>query len=190
MIVKPDGVQRGLVGAVIGRFEKVGLKIVAMKMVWPSKDMVEKHYTLDPEWMRKAGEKTIATQKSRNLKPLFEDPLEYGKFILGKLIKYISSGPVVAFVLEGNCSVDIVRKVAGNTEPYSAVSGTIRGDYCPETYKLADTDERAVRNIVHASGSVEEANNEIALWFDKKEIMEYTTVTEKVLYSTDWEWVK
>jgi len=190
VIVKPDGVQRGLVGEVLARFERVGLKIVAMKMTWPDAKQVEKHYTTDPEWMRKAGEKTIATQKGRGITPMFEDPVEYGKFILGKLIKYISVGPVVAFILEGNCAVDIVRKIAGNTEPYSAPAGTIRGDYCIETYKLADTAERAVRNIVHASGSPEEAEKEIPVWFDKKEIIEYNRAMDRVLYDTDWDFVK
>ena len=190
VIVKPDGVQRGLVGEVIGRFERVGLKMVGIKMLWPDEKMVKKHYTLDPQWIENAGKKTIETQTKRGIKPMFDDPIEYGNFILGKLIKYITAGPVVAFVLEGNSAADIVRKITGNTEPYSAPAGTIRGDYCVETYKLADTAERAVRNIVHASGSAEEAVNEISLWFDKKELFDYNRAIDKVLYDEKWDFVK
>lgn len=185
VIIKPDGVQRTLVGEVINRIERVGLKLVAIKMVVPSADLVEKHYTIDPDWFEKAGSKAIESYKAKGLKPETDDPIEAGKRILGVLNKYMTSGPVVAMVWEGANSVGVVRKIVGATEPLSSDVGTIRGDFVLDSYKMADTDGRAVRNLLHASSSTEEADKEIDLWFDQKELLNYRLVQEQIIYDVN-----
>jgi nucleoside-diphosphate kinase len=185
VIIKPDGVQRGLVGEVIKRFEKVGLKLVGMKMMVPSSDKIEQHYTLDPNWRRVTGEKTIAGYKAKGMTPPSEDPLEITAKILANLKKYMTSGPVVFMVLEGAHAVKIVRKLGGGTEPLTSDVGTIRGDYVLDSYQMADTDSRAVRNIVHMSGSVEEATAEIKHWFSDQEIIDYRIIHEEILYDVN-----
>lgn len=185
VIVKPDGIQRSLVGEIIKRHEAIGLKLIAMKMAVPTKEMIEQHYTLDPEWRRVTGEKTIAGYKARDLQPPSEDPLEITAKILEGLKKYMTSGPVVFLVFEGVHAVEIVRKIVGGTEPRSSDVGTIRGDYVLDSYQLADTDGRAVRNLIHASGSAEEAENEINHWFKKEEIVDYRLVQEQILYDVN-----
>lgn len=182
VIIKPDGVQRSLIGEIIGRFEKVGLKIIAMKMGVPSEEMVEAHYTLDPEWRRVTGEKRIKAARDKGETPPSEDPFEITAKVLETLKKYITSGPVVYMVLEGAHAVQIVRKIVGGTEPLSTDVGTIRGDYVLDSYKMADTDKRAVRNLIHASGSVKEAEDEIKHWFLPGEITEYRHVQEQIIY--------
>jgi nucleoside-diphosphate kinase len=185
VIIKPDGVQRGLVGEVIKRFENVGLKLVAMKMMVPTADKVEAHYTLDPNWRRVTGEKTIKGYQDKGLTPPSMDPLEITAKILANLKKYLTSGPVVFFVLEGAHAVKIVRKLGGGTEPLTSDVGTIRGDYVLDSYSMADTDGRAVRNVVHMSGSVDEANAEIKHWFTDGEIVDYRIIHEEILYDVN-----
>ncbi len=185
IIVKPDGLQRSLVGEIISRFEKIGLKAVAMKMLVPSSEMVEQHYTLDPNWRRITGEKTIKSYKDKGLTPPSEDPLEITAKILANLKKYMTSGPVVAMVWQGAHAVKIVRKLVGGTEPLSSDVGTIRGDYVLDSYQMSDVDNRSVRNLIHASGSVEEAQNEINHWFKKEELVNYRLVAEQILYDVN-----
>jgi nucleoside-diphosphate kinase len=185
VIVKPDGVQRGLVGEIIGRFEKVGLKLVGTKMMVPSADKIEQHYTLDPEWRRVTGEKTIASYQAKGLTPPSMDPLEITQKILNNLKKYMTSGPVIFMVWEGAHAVKIVRKLGGGTEPLSSDVGTIRGDYVLDSYQMADTDSRAVRNLLHMSGSVDEANNEINHWFKPEELTNYRIIHEEILYDVN-----
>lgn len=185
VIIKPDGVQRSLIGEIINRFERIGLKMVALKMAIPSETMVEQHYTLDPQWRTVTGEKTIQGYKDKGLTPPSEDPHEITAKILESLKKYMSAGPVVFMVLEGAHSVKIVRKLVGSTEPLSSDVGTIRGDYVLDSYQMSDTAGRAVRNLIHASGSPEEAENEIAHWFSKEELMSYSIVQEKIVYDVD-----
>ncbi|HYE23520.1 MAG TPA: nucleoside-diphosphate kinase [Candidatus Paceibacterota bacterium] len=185
VIVKPDGVQRGLVGEVIKRYEKVGLKLVALKMGVASEEKVEQHYTLDPEWRRITGEKTIESYKSKGMQPPSEDPLEITAVILKNLKTYMSSGPVVFMVWQGAHAVKIVRKITGGTEPLSSDVGTIRGDYVLDSYQMADVDSRAVRNVIHASGSPSEADAEIAHWFGKDEIIDYRLVGEQIIYDVN-----
>jgi nucleoside-diphosphate kinase len=149
VLIKPDGVQRGLVGEIISRFEKVGLKIVGMKMVWVDKDFSKKHYKAHID----------------------------KKFYLG-LEAMITEGPIVAMAIEGIDAVDLVRKMVGGTEPKTALPGTIRGDYAHVSYSYADSKNIAVKNLIHASGNVEEADIEVALWFTSKELHSYKTVHE------------
>ena len=183
--VKPDGIQRSLVGEMISRFEKVGLKLVAVKMLVPTAEHIEKHYTLDPEWRRITGEKTIQGYVSKGLTPPINDPLKVTEVILKNLKKYMTSGPVIAMVWEGAHSVKIVRKLVGGTEPLTSDIGTIRGDYVLDSYSMSDADNRSVRNLIHASGSVEEANGEIEHWFTPEEVINYRLVQEEIIYDVN-----
>ncbi|HDH07429.1 MAG TPA: nucleoside-diphosphate kinase, partial [Candidatus Moranbacteria bacterium] len=185
VIIKPDGVQRSLIGEIIKRYERMGLKLAALKMVVSSKEHIEKHYTIDPEWRRITGEKTIKGYKDKGLKPPSEDPLKITAIILENLKKYMTSGPVIAMVWQGAHAVQIVRKVTGGTEPLTSDVGTIRGDLVLDSYQISDGDGRAVRNLIHASGSVEEAEKEINLWFNKDEIINYRLVQEQILYDVN-----
>lgn len=185
IIIKPDGVQRSLIGEIIKRYEQVGLKLIAMKMMVADRDLIEKHYTLDPEWRRVTGEKTIKGYKDKGLTPPSDNPLDITKIILANNCKYMTSGPIIAMIWEGAHAVAIVRKLTGGTEPLTSCVGTIRGDFVLDSYKMTDDDGRAVRNLVHASGSVKEANDEIKHWFSENEIIKYTHVQEKILYDVN-----
>ena len=186
VIVKPDGVQRGLIGEIIKRYERAGLKLVASKMVIASAEHIEQHYTLDPEWRRITGEKTIKSYKEKGLVPPSEDPFEITAEILKSLKGYMTSGPVVVMVWQGAHAVKIVRKITGGTEPLAAADmGTIRGDFALDSYQMADGDKRAVRNLVHASGSVKEAEDEIKHWFKPEEVISYRLMNEAVMYAPE-----
>ena len=185
VIIKPDGVQRSLIGEIIGRYERVGLKLVGMKMAIPSAEKVEAHYTLDPAWRRVTGEKTIKSYQDKGLTPPSMDPLEITAKILANLKKYLTSGPVIMMVWEGAHAVKIIRKITGGTEPLTSDVGTIRGDFVLDSYTMADTDTRAVRNLIHASGSVEEANAEIKHWFTDAELLDYRIIHEEILYDVN-----
>lgn len=182
VIVKPDGVQRSLVGEVIRRYERIGLKLVGVKLLVPTSKMVEEHYTLDPSWRRVTGEKVIRSYREKGLTPPTEDPLEATAKILASLKKYMTSGPVIPMVWQGAHAVAIVRKITGGTEPLTSDVGTIRGDLVLDSYQMSDLDGRAVRNIIHASGSVPEAEREIAHWFQPAELINYRLVNEQILY--------
>ncbi len=184
-MIKPDGIQRSLVGEIIQRLERVGLKLVALKMLVPTEEQIEQHYTLDPEWRRITGEKTIKSYKDKGLEPPSEDPLAITAVILKNLIKYMSSGPIIAMIWQGAHAVKIVRKLVGSTEPLSSDVGTIRGDFVLDSYQLSDVDGRSVRNLIHASGSPTEAENEINHWFNQKELIEYKLVQEQIIYDVN-----
>lgn len=183
VIIKPDGIQRSLMGEIIGRFERVGLKLVAMKMMLPEKAHVEQHYTLDPEWRRITGEKTIKGYTDKGQTPWTTDPFEVTDKVLKYLQDYLTSGPVVCMIWEGAHAVGLVRKLVGKTEPLTSDVGTIRGDYVMDSYAMSDADDRSIRNLIHASGSVKEAEDEIKHWFLENEIHNYNTIQEKILYS-------
>jgi len=185
VIVKPDGIQRSLIGEIISRYERVGLKLLGIKMVVPDEKMVEKHYTVDPNWFVVTGEKAIAAYKKNGKTPPSEDPKEITKIILGNLKKYLASGPVIAMVWQGMHAVGVVRKITGGTEPLSSDVGTIRGDYTIDSYQVADVDKRAVRNLIHASGSPDEANKEIELWFKANELIDYRLIQDEILYDVN-----
>ena len=185
VIIKPDGVQRSLIGEVVQRFERVGLKLVGLKFAVPEAEMIEKHYTLDPEWKKNVGEKAIESYKKKGQTPPEEDPVKVGDIVIESLKKYMTSGPVVMMAWQGAHSVELVRKLVGGTEPRSSDVGTIRGDYVLDSYMIADSDGRAVRNLIHASGSVEEANQELSLWFTDEEMVDYRLVQEGILYDVN-----
>ena len=150
--LKPDAVQRGLIGEIISRFEKVGMKVVGGKFVWIDSKLGEKHY--------------------------FDLAERRGKKVLDVMLKFMTQGPVFALCLEGVNAVENVRKIVGATEPKSALPGTIRGDYSHMSFEHADKQNKAVPNLIHASGNVEEAKAEIDLWFKKEELHSYKTVHE------------
>jgi nucleoside-diphosphate kinase len=185
VLIKPDGIQRSLVGEVIHRYERTGLKLVAMKMLIPNSDMIYKHYTVDPEWPMKVGTKTLASYEKKGKNPPSNDPLKLAETVLNNLKRYMSSGPVIAMIWQGMHAVGVVRKVTGSTEPLTSDVGTIRGDFTIDSYEISDLDGRSVRNIIHASSSTEEAEKEIALWFKPQEIINYKVFNETVLYDTN-----
>jgi len=185
VIIKPDGVQRTLIGEIIRRYERLGLKLVALKIVIPTSEMVRKHYTLDPEWTRKAGEKSINSYHIKNMVPPSENPVEVGERVLGNLVRYMTSGPAIVMVWQGVHAVGVVRKMTGGTEPLTSDVGTIRGDYVLDSYQIADVDGRSMRNLVHASGTPEEAQQEINLWFKPEEVLSYRLIQDEILYDVN-----
>jgi nucleoside-diphosphate kinase len=185
VIVKPDGVQRSLIGEIVGRFENVGLKLIGMKMIAATPEMVEQHYTLDPNWRRVTGEKRVKAAKEKGETLATEDPYEITAAILNHLKNYMTSGPVVVMAWEGAHAAAIVRKIVGGTEPLSTDVGTIRGDFVLDSYVMSDTDGRAVRNLIHASGSAAEGEAEIKHWFKEGEVINYRLVQEQILYDVN-----
>ena len=181
ILVKHDGVQRGLVGEVIKRFENKGLKIAALKMILPSQELAEKHYKVTPEAIEKTGGNTIKAYEAKGIE-VKESKEEITKRVFGWLQKYLMEGPVVAIVFEGYHAIEIGRKIVGHAEPRQAELGTIRGDYAIESYALADKEERPLRNIMHASGNKEESDNEVPLWFSESEIFDYDKDDWKVIH--------
>ena len=187
VLVKPDGVKRGISGEVIVRFERAGLKIVGMKMIHVDKELVAKHYPESrTELLKGIGEKTLKTYKEFGKDVAKElgtdDPLKIGKMVNKWNMDLLSSGPVIAMVLEGNHAVENVRRITGATLPNFAAPGTIRGDYSIDSPVLANERKRPVKNIIHASGNKEEAEYEIELWFTKKELYSYKRADEDVMF--------
>ncbi len=186
VFLKPDGVQRGLVGEIVGRFERAGLKLVGMKMLVPTRELLDRHYPNDEQFLSTIGGKTRDAFVNYGLDVKREtgtdDLLAIGRQVRGWLIEYVSSGPVVAFVLEGIHAVSTVRKLVGDTLPFQAAPGTIRGDFAIDSPTVANLAKRPVRNLVHASGTVEEAAAEIALWFRPTELHKYARADERVMF--------
>ncbi len=185
VLIKPDAIQRSLVGEIIRRYERAGLKLVALKMFVPTKEQIEQHYTLDPHWRRVTGEKTIKSYLDRGLEPPVKDPLDVTRILLERLTRYMTSGPILAAVWQGAHAVAIVRKLTGGTEPLTSDVGTIRGDFVLDSYQMTDRDGRSIRNLVHASGSIAEAEQEIAHWFSPTELINYRLVAEQILYDVN-----
>ena len=150
VLLKPDAVQRCLMGRIISRFEDAGLKVVGSKMVWMDKDFGKKHY--------------------------FDVAQRRGEEVLEVLLKFMTTGPVMALCLEGINAVETVRKMVGPTEPKSASPGTIRGDFAHVSFGYADKKGIGVKNLIHASGNSEEAKVEVSLWFKDEELHSYRTV--------------
>lgn len=176
IILKPDAVKRRLVGEIIARFERAGLKIVAMKMVKATPEQVEDFYPSSEEWYRSAGSKLLKSYQELGIDPRerlgTDDPVELGKIIKRRLVDYITSGPIVLIVLEGNRAVEVARKLVGPTAPHSAPPGTIRGDYSVDSPDLAAEEGRVVHNLVHASDSPQEAAREISHWLGPEELLD------------------
>jgi len=177
-MIKPDGVKKGLIGEVIRRFEQRELKIVALQMFQPTFEQIDNHYPKDEIWIRRLGQKTLATYEKYGIDAVkqlgTDNDLELGKMVRQWLVDYMTSAPLVKMAVEGVHAVDMVRKIAGATMPYQADMGTIRGDYSNDSPAVANSEKRAVMNIVHASETPQEAEHEIKHWFGKKaEIYSY-----------------
>lgn len=177
VLIKPDGVRKGLVGEIVKRFEQRGMKVVAVEMFQASKAEMDKHYPHDEKWVRRLGEKTMATyaKYGHDIKKDFgtSDLNRVGKMVRGWLIEFMSSAPMVKMVVQGVHAVDMVRKIVGPTMPYLADMGTIRGDFSADSPLAANIEHRPVYNLVHASETAEEAKHEINHWFGKKTIFKY-----------------
>jgi len=189
VILKPDAVQRGLMGEIIRRFEKVGLKMVAMKIMMATEQQCWDHYNKDEAWFLKKGANIMKNREDLGL-PIEKDALEYGKDIIRALVKFMTAGPIVPMIFEGNQAIGIVTKIVGGTEPLTSDIGTIRGDYTLDSYELSSYDDRAVRNLIHCSDQVSEAEREMKIWFTEEEILSYRLVAESIIYDVNLDGIK
>jgi len=168
-MIKPEGVARGLAGQIITTFEQSGLKLVAMKMLQPTRELVNVHYPNTTEWLGGVGKHTVDGCAELGMDVVKEfgtaDPVEIGKMVKVWLVDYIASGPVIVMIWEGPLAVSNVRRLCGNTLPNKAEAGSIRGKYALDSAVLANSEKRPVFNLIHASGNLEEAATEIKLWF-------------------------
>jgi len=177
------------VGEIIKRFEQTGLKISAMKMLDATEEQLLTHYNKDDDWYLRKGEGVVKALKEQG-REVNKEPIEYGKDIIRTIVTYMQASPVVALVIEGNQATSVVTKIVGTTEPTTSDVGTIRGDYTVDSFDHATYEDRAVRNLVHQSESPEEAEREIMIWFEEKEVMNYTTAQERILYDVNLDGTK
>lgn len=180
VLFKPDAVQRGIVGEILSRFEKVGLKLIGIKMVHCTKEFAEQHYPLDEEWAKEVYRKSKEKHDEIGKELRFKDHTEMGKSIQKWNMDFLCESPVIAIVFEGPHAIEITRKMVGTTEPLQSSPGTIRGDFASiESYPLSDAKNRVLRNLIHASDSTKTAEREIALWFSESELFEYKKELDK-----------
>lgn len=186
VLIKPDGVKRGLVGEIISRIEQRGLKVIALSMIWATKKQIDNHYPKDEKWIRRLGEKTLLVYEKYNIDPFKElgtsNPFKIGKMVRGWLIDFMTSGPIVKMIVQGIHAIDMLRKMVGNTCPNLAEMGTIRGDYSVDSPASANKDQRAIHNIIHVSETPKEAGHEIEFWFKKDEIYQYKRGEEEIMF--------
>ena len=177
LMVKPDGVRKGLIGEIIKRLEQRDLKIVALQMFQPTVEQIDNHYPKDEVWIKRLGGKSLNTYHKYSFDPIEElgtaDELEIGQMVRQWLVDYMTSAPLVKMVIQGVHAVDVVRKIAGPTIPAVADMGTIRGDFSIDSPVLANKEKRAVMNLIHASETPEEAEHEIKHWFGSDPICNY-----------------
>lgn len=183
IICKHDAVARGLMGEIIQRFERVGLKLIAMELIAATEDMGQAHYPNSDEWLNKVGERTLAEYTEKGIDPITrlgtDVPKEIGQMVKQWNVDYLTAGPVLAMIWEGPEAIKIGRKLVGSTVPLLAAPGTIRGDFSWDNADLANEHARPFYNLVHASGEPEEAEDEIALWFEDQEVTDYSTYQSK-----------
>lgn len=186
VLIKPDGVKRGLIGEIIRRIEQRGLKIIALKMFQATREQIDNHYPKDLKWVNRLGEKTLGTYEKYGLDPIKElgtdKSDEIGRMVRSWILDFMVSGPLVKMVVQGVHAVDMVRKICGNTLPNLAEMGTIRGDYSVDSPALANAGKRGVHNIIHASETQEEAAHELEYWFSPEEIHEYKRAEEDIMF--------
>ena len=156
ILFKPDAVQRGVVGEILSRFERVGLKIVGTKMIAPTREHYYKHYEEIGQVITRRGEK-----------------------VFNNVLDNMIDGPIIAMVLEGIEAVELVRKLVGSTEPKSSAPGTIRGDFSHMSYGYGDAQDKGIPNLIHASGDKDDAKKEIPHWFSDEELYDYNVLNEK-----------
>ena len=183
VLLKPDAVQRGLVGEIISRFEKSGFKVIGMKLIHADKETAGKHYADDEAWLKSVGAKTKKSYESKGI-PMKETELQIGQRIRQQLMDFISLSPSVALCIEGHGAIEKIRLMCGSTAPINAAPGTIRGDFSFDSYGLSDKSGRPIQNLIHASDSRESAEREIKIWFNDKELYPYERVDEALLYRT------
>lgn len=188
VILKPDTIQRGLVGEIVSRFERIGLKIVGMKLHMADEEKLWAHYNKDDAWFLKKGEKILINKQSLG-HTIDKEAIEYGKDIIRAVVSYMRAGPVVSLVLEGNNAAAVVKRLVGGTEPATADSGTIRGDFAIDSYYLCDVDgSRGMRNLIHCTDiedGADAATREIGIWFTDEEIVKYRLIAEAMLYDVN-----
>ena len=189
ILIKPDGVQRALTGEILGRLERAGLKIVALRMVRAERATLERHSPSNEDWVRTIGGKTKEAFETYgwDVKARMgtDDALEIGRRVRGWLIDFMMTTPIVAAVFEGVHAVSVTRKLVGATLPVFANPGTIRGDFATDAPTVANEAQRPVRNLIHASGTVEEAEQEIGLWFKPAEAHRYPRADEAAMFGAD-----
>lgn len=188
VIIKPDAVKRGIIGDIISRFEKVGLKIIGCKMFVPTKELLNKHYPVDrEEFIIGMAQKTIENcqEQGIDIKKVFktDNPKKIGLEIQKWLVDFMVSSPIIALVIEGPHVIEVVRKIRGHTLPLKAVPGTITGDYSFDSSMLGNEQGRPIKNLVHASGNKQEAEFEVSLWFNESELFsDYKTVHQSYMH--------
>lgn len=184
VIIKPDGVQRTLIGEILKRVERTGLKLVGLKLVRADEKKLWEHYNKDEKWFAEKGARIIDDRNKAGMK-VDKTAIECGKDIIRALVVFMTAGPVVMMVWEGNQAVAVVKKLVGATEPATSDVGTIRGDLTIDSYSLASVDDRAVRNLIHCSDKPEEAEREIGIWFSKDELISYRLIADEILYDVN-----
>lgn len=185
VLLKPDAVSRHIIGEILQRFERKNMKIVGLKMVWPTKDLAGKHYADDEEWYENTGGKTLANYTKQGV-DLGLSAREMGVKIRNTLMESLTAGPVVAIVLEGAHVIELTRKMRGSTSPRDAEPGTIGFDYTLDSYELSDSGGWSIRNVIHCSDSPENAAREVAIWFKPEEVLSYETLGSQLMYTKDW----
>jgi len=186
VILKPDAIKRGLMGEILQRLERVGLKVVAGKLTQIDRDVASKHYPDSLEWKQTVGQRTIDDCQKYGIDLQANigttDPVAVGEIVKKWNEDFLMSGPVFAMVLQGVNAIERVRSLAGSTVPVKAAPGTIRGDFSLDSALSANQRNRTIYNLIHASGSVEEAEVEIALWFKPNEIFDQYKLVYEDLY--------
>lgn len=185
VILKPDAVQRSLIGEIIQRVERVGYKLVAAKFIVPTEDQLWQHYNKSEEWFIKKGQAIVDRKIAQGL-PVEKEAVEYGKDIIRGVIKFMMAGPVLAMVWEGNQAIAVIKKMVGSTDPLSSDVGTIRGDYSLDSFSIVEHDDRGtVRNLIHCTDDVAEYEREVNIWFKPDEIINYRHIQEEMLYDVN-----
>ncbi|RJO60773.1 nucleoside-diphosphate kinase [candidate division WS5 bacterium] len=186
VLIKPDGVQRALVGQIISRFEQRGLKVIALKMIKPTLEHLDNHYPKEDWWIKRLGEKgfnvfdELGLDKEKIMGTT--DKKKAGLLVRKWLLDYMNAAPIVAFVLEGIHVIDMARKIVGPSIPNKAEIGTIRGDFSVDSPSAANVEKRAIKNLIHASETKEEAEAEIKHWFSEEEIYEWSRPDHQAMF--------
>lgn len=186
VLIKPDGVKRGLIGEIISRIERRGLKVIACKMIHATADQIDGHYPKDENYIDNLGQKSINTYQKYNMDPIKEmgtdDGYKIGVEVRKWLVNGMTEGPIIKMVIEGIHAIEMVRKIVGKTIPAFSEMGTIRGDFSVDSPDLANRQKRAIRNLIHASGDAQEATHELAYWFSPEEIFDYKRAEEDIMF--------
>jgi nucleoside-diphosphate kinase len=186
VLIKPDGVKRGLVGEIISRIEKRGLKIISLEMIQATRKQIDDHYPKGNKWIKRLGEKTLNNYKTygADIKEELgtDDPEKIGEMVRDWLLDYLSSGPMVKIIVKGIHAISMVRKLVGKSIPGEAEMGTVRGDFSVDDATAANKDKRSIRNILHASEDREEAEHEMKFWFAAEDIFDYKRAEDDIMF--------